>query len=160
MAIIIPRHSSENRSYLPCGVTKKVILDSAFALYDAPLWNLAFLVSRLHLVWVKAVCGKMKTDFRYSNTLGWHTFPIPKLTEKNKADLTQTAEKILEARERHFPATIADLYDDMPEDLRAAHEWNDEVVERIFIGRKFKNDSERLEKLYEMYAQLTQKATK
>lgn len=160
MAIIIPRHSSENRSYLPCGVTKKVILDSAFALYDAPLWNLAFLVSRLHLVWVKAVCGKMKTDFRYSNTLGWHTFPIPKLTEKNKSDLTLAAEKILEARERHFPATIADLYDDMPEDLRAAHEWNDEVVERIFIGRKFKNDSERLEKLYEMYAKLTQKETK
>lgn len=121
---------------------------------------MAFITSRLHLVWVKAVCGKMKTDFRYSNTLGWHTFPIPKLTEKNKADLTQAAERILEARERHFPATIADLYakDAMPDDLRAAHEWNDEVVERIFIGRKFKNDSERLEKLYEMYAKLTQKA--
>lgn len=158
--IVVPRVTSEKRPYLPCGIVKGVVLDSAFALYDAPLWNLAFIASRLHLVWVKAVCGKMKTDFRYSNTLGWHTFPIPKLTEKNKADLTQAAEKILEARERHFPATIADLYDDMPEDLCAAHEWNDEVVERIFIGRKFKNDSERLEKLYETYAKLTQKETK
>lgn len=98
----------------------------------------------------------MKTDFRYSNTLGWHTFPIPKLTTQNKEDLTRAAERILEARERHFPATIAELYDgdNMPEDLRQAHEWNDEVVERIFIGRKFKNDSERLERLYDMYAKL------
>lgn len=160
LSIVVPQTSSENRAYLPCGIigNDTVITHAMYALYDAPLWNMALIASRLHLVWVKAVCGKMKTDFRYSNTLGWHTFPIPKLTEKNKADLTQAAEKILEVRERHFPATIADLYDDMPDDLRAAHEWNDEVVERIFIGRKFKNDSERLEKLYEMYAKLTQKA--
>lgn len=158
--IIVPSVSKEKRPYLPCGIldNRSIVSNLAFALYDAPLWNLAFIASRLHLVWVKAVCGQLETRFRYSNTLGWHTFPIPKLTEKNKADLTQAAEKILEVRERHFPATIADLYDDMPDDLRAAHEWNDEVVERIFIGRKFKNDSERLEKLYEMYAKLTQKA--
>ena len=126
---------------------------------DAPLWNFAFIVSRLHLVWVKAVCGKMKTDFRYSNTLGWHTFPIPKLTTQNKEDLTRAAERILEARERHFPATIAELYDgeNMPDDLRQAHEWNDGVVESIFIGRRFKNDSERLERLYDMYAKLIAK---
>lgn len=162
LSIVVPQTSSENRAYLPCGIigNDTVITHALYALYDAPLWNMALIASRLHLVWVKAVCGKMKTDFRYSNTLGWHTFPVPKLTEKNRADLTQAAEKILEARERHFPATIADLYDNMPDDLRAAHEWNDEVVERIFIGRKFKNDSERLEKLYEMYAKLTQKVTK
>lgn len=160
--IIVPSVSKEKRPYLPCGIldNRSIVSNLAFALYDAPLWNLALIASRLHLVWVKTVCGKMKTDFRYSNTLGWHTFPIPKLTEKNKADLTHAAEKILEARERHFPATIADLYDSMPDDLRAAHEWNDEVVERILIGRKFKNDSERLEKLYEMYAKLSQKTTK
>ena len=159
-SIIVPRVTKESRPYLPCGIVSGVVSDSAFSILDGPLWNLAIIASRLHLVWVKAVCGKMKTDFRYSNTLGWHTFPIPKLTEKNKADLTHAAEKILEARERHFPATIADLYDSMPDDLRAAHEWNDEVVERIFIGRKFKNDAERLEKLYEMYAKLSQKTTK
>lgn len=158
LAIIIPRVSSEDRCYLPCGVlpSEAIVSDSSFMIADAPLWNLAFIASRLHLVWVKAVCGKLETRFRYSNTLGWHTFPIPKLTTQNKVDLTYAAERILEARERHFPATIADLYagDNMPEDLRQAHEWNDEVVERIFIGRKFKNDSECLERLYDMYAKL------
>ena len=126
-------------------------------LLDAPLWALALAVSRLHLVWIATVCGKLKTDFRYSNTLGWNTFPVPKLTEKNKSDLTRCAEDILLTRERHFPATIADLYDPetMPADLRAAHDRNDEVLERIYIGRRFKNDTERLEKLFEMYTKMT-----
>jgi hypothetical protein len=117
----------------------------------------ALIASRLHLVWIAAVCGKMKTDFRYSNTLGWNTFPLPALTDKNKADLTRCAEDILLAREHHFPATIADLYDPehMPDDLRQAHERNDEVLERIYIGRRFKNDTERLEKLFELYSKMT-----
>jgi hypothetical protein len=99
----------------------------------------------------------MKNDFRYSNTLGWNTFPVPQLTEKNKADLTRCAEDILLAREAHFPASIADLYepDAMPEDLRRAHDRNDEVLERIYIGRRFKNDSERLEKLFDLYTKMT-----
>ena len=82
---------------------------------------------------------------------------MPHLTEKNKADLTRCAEDILLAREHHFPATIADLYspDSMPEDLRQAHERNDEVLERIYIGRRFKNDTERLEKLFELYTKMT-----
>jgi hypothetical protein len=95
--------------------------------------------------------------FSYSNTLGWNTFPIPALTEKNKADLTRCAEDILLMREHYFPATIADLYDrdNMPTDLRAAHERNDEVLERIYIGRRFKNDTERLEKLFDLYTKMT-----
>ena len=118
---------------------------------------MALIASRLHLVWIATVCGKLKTDFRYSNTLGWNTFPVPTLTEKNKADLTRCAEDILLAREAHFPATIADLYDPekMPDDLRAAHERNDEVLERIYIGRRFRNDTERLEKLFELYTKMT-----
>lgn len=156
-AIVVPSVTSENRPYLPCGILGKntVVNNLAFALYDAPLWNMALIASRLHLVWIQTVCGKLETRFRYSNTLGWNTFPVPTLTEKNKADLTESAIRILEIRERYFPETIANLYDNMPDDLRQAHEWNDEVVERIFIGRKFKNDSERLEKLFEMYARLT-----
>lgn len=157
--LIVPRVSSENRPYLPVGLLASdvIIQDQAFALYDAPIWNTALIASRLHLVWVATVCGKLKTDFRYSNTLGWNTFPVPSLTEKNKADLTRCAEDILLARERHFPATIADLYDPeaMPEDLRQAHERNDEVLERIYIGRRFKNDTERLEKLFELYTRVT-----
>ncbi len=157
--IVVPRVSSENREYVPTGLLPEnaVVADSAMALYDAPLWNMAIIASKLHLMWIATVCGKLKTDFRYSNTMGWNTFPIPKLTEKNKADLTRCAEDILLAREAHFPATIADLYDPatMPENLRHAHERNDEVLERIYIGRRFKNDTERLEKLFELYTQMT-----
>lgn len=156
--IVVPSVSSESREYLPCGyeTAGTVVSNLAFALYDAPLWNMALIASRLHLVWVATVCGKMKTDFRYSNTLGWNTFPVPTLTEKNLADLTRCAEDILLAREHHFPATIADLYDPekMPANLKAAHERNDEVLERIYIGRRFKNDTERLEKLFDLYSNL------
>lgn len=157
--IVTPRVSSENRPYLPVGVLSDnaVIGDRNFALYDAPLWNMALIASRLHWVWIGTVCVRMRTDFSYSNTLGWNTFPLPKLTEKNKEDLTRCAEEILLAREAHFPATIADLYDpeNMPEDLRRAHDRNDEVLERIYIGRRFKNDTERLEKLFDLYTQMT-----
>ena len=84
------------------------------------------------------------------------------LTEQNKTDLTACAEGILLAREVHFPATIADLYDPdhMPENLRYAHERNDEVLERIYIGRRFKNDTERLGKLFELYTKMTAAAAK
>jgi len=159
MSLIVPRVSSERRPYLPIGLLpeRSIVADSSFALYDSPLWNMALIASRLHLVWVATVCGKLKTDFRYSNTLGWNTFPVPTLTEKNRDDLTRCAEDILLAREVHFPATIADLYDPeaMPDELREAHERNDEVLERIYIGRRFRNDTERLEKLFELYTKMT-----
>lgn len=157
--IVVPGVSSEARPYLPAGLVdhSTTLTNLAYGMYDAPLWNLSIVASRLHLTWAKTVCGKLKTDFRYSNTLGWNTFPVPKLTEKNKADLTRCAEDILLAREAHWPATIADLYDPetMPADLRASHDRNDETLERIYIGRRFKNDTERLEKLFEMYAKMT-----
>ena len=163
--IIIPSVSSESRDYLPTSLIEDgVVSNLAFALYDSSLWNLALIASKIHLVWIATVCGKMKTDYRYSNTLGWNTFPVPKLTERNKADLTRAAENILLAREAHFPATIADLYKPksekhagMPENLRAAHEENDRILEEIYIGRRFKNDTERLEKLFEMYTEMTTK---
>ncbi|MAU66699.1 DNA methyltransferase [Hyphomonas sp.] len=158
-AIIIPRVSSENRDYLPVGAVDSgtIVGDRNFALYNAPLWNVAIIASRLHWVWIATVCVRLEMRFSYSNTLGWNTFPLPSLTEKNKADLTHCAEDILLAREAHYPSTIADLYDpeNMPENLRAAHERNDEILERIYIGRRFKNDTERLEKLFELYTKIT-----
>lgn len=156
--IIVPSVSSELRKYLPVGYCKKgtIVSNLAFACCDASLWNLALIASRLHLVWIATVCGKLKTDYRYSNTLGWNTFPVPTLTDKMKADLTRCAKDILLVREAHFPATIADLYDSdtMPADLRAAHERNDEVLERVYIGRRFRNDTERLGKLFELYTKM------
>jgi hypothetical protein len=158
-AIVIPKVTSETRPYLPVGLisSRSIVSDNAFALYDAPLWNMALIASRVHLVWIATVCGKLETRYRYSNTLGWNTFPVPILTDKNKTDLTRCAEDLLLTREAHFPATIADLYDPdaMPPDLRAAHERNDEPLERIYIGRRFKNDTERLEKLFELYTKMT-----
>jgi hypothetical protein len=157
--IAIPAISSENRDYLPVGLLKEgtIITGKMYGIFNSPLWNLALVASRLHWVWIGTVCVRLEMRFSYSNTLGWNTFPVPKLTEKNKADLTRCAEDILLAREAHFPATIADLYDpdNMPENLRHAHERNDEVLERIYIGRRFKNDTERLEKLFELYTKMT-----
>lgn len=159
--VVVPGISSENRPYLPCGVLPPgtIISNKNYAFFGAPLWNMALIASRMHRVWIATVCVRLRTDFSYSNTLGWNTFPLPKLTEQNKADLTACAENILLAREAHFPATIAALYDPeaMPENLRRAHEENDETLERIYIGRRFKNDTERLEKLFELYTKMTGK---
>ncbi|MBX9865117.1 MAG: lactate dehydrogenase [Hyphomicrobium sp.] len=160
--IIMPRTSSESRPYLPAGLldSGNIISSEAFAMFDAPIWQLSLLTSRMHLVWIATVCGQLETRYRYSNVLGWNNFPVPLLTEKNKADLTRSATDILLAREAHFPATVADLYEvkdgesKMPDDLRDAHERNDEVLERIYIGRRFKNDTERLEKLFELYTKM------
>jgi MmeI, DNA-methyltransferase domain/MmeI, target recognition domain/MmeI, N-terminal domain/MmeI, helicase spacer domain/MmeI, C-terminal domain len=161
-ALILAGVSSEEREYLPVGLidNESTVSNLAFALFDAPLWNMALIASRLHQVWIATVCGKLETRYRYSSTIGWNTFPVPTLTDKNKEDLTRCAEDILLAREHHFPATIADLYDPdaMPEDLRQAHDRNDEVLERIYIGRRFKNDTERLEKLFELYTKMIAKS--
>lgn len=166
-AILVATVSSETREYLPVGfVTSETIASNlAFALYDAPLWNFALIASRLHLVWIATVCGKLETRYRYSNTLGWNTFPVPTLTEQNKTDLTRCAEEILLAREHYFPATIADMY--APERMdkefplvHEAHERSDEVLERIYIGRRFRNDTERLEKLFDLYTKMTATKTK
>jgi len=161
---VIPRVSSENRNFLPVGFIKggTVIGDRNFAIYDAPLWNMALIASRLHWVWIATVCVRLEMRFSYSNTLGWNTFPVPILTQQNKDDLTKCAEEILLAREQYFPATIADMYDPKRMDeefplVREVHERNDEILERIYIGRRFKNDTERLEKLFDMYTKMVEK---
>jgi len=159
--ILVPTVSSERRDYIPADIksAESVTTNQVFALYDTPLWNMAIISSRIHLVWITTVCGQLETRLRYSNTMGWNTFPLPKLTEKNKADLSQCAEDILLAREKHFPATIAELYENMPNNLREAHERNDEVIERIYIGRRFRNDTERLEKLFDLYTKYSYSAS-
>jgi hypothetical protein len=163
-SIAIPNVSSINRPYLPVLLEHSSVVfpNTAFAIYDGPLYALSIIGSKMHIVWVTTVCGRLRTDFRYSNTLGWNTFPIPTLTEKNRADLNRCAEDILLAREAHFPATIAELYnpEKMPANLLAAHDRNDETLERIYIGRRFRNDTERLEKLFELYTKMTNKDLK
>lgn len=160
LCILVPRHFSERRRWLTAGLidgSSQVVADSASAIYGASFVDFAVLSSRLHLAWVDAVAGRIKSDYRYSSTLVWNTFPVPDLTDQNRVDLAECAKEILLAREAHFPDTIAVLYDPdaMPDDLRRAHEKNDEVLERIYIGRKFKNDTERLEKLFDLYIKMT-----
>ena len=162
-SIAISRTTSENRNVLACDLLPfgTIANDNAYFSEVDQLLILSVVTSKLHLAWISTVCGRMKNDYRYANKLGWNTFPVPLLTQQNKADLTACAENILLAREAHFPATIADLYEvkdgigKMPENLRHAHERNDEVLERIYIGRRFKNDTERLEKLFELYTKMT-----
>lgn len=157
-SIIIPNLSSEKRKYrIPLLVKNDTIITNlALAIYDGSLFQYGIIASRLHHLWVEAVCGKLKQDFRYSNDLGWHTFPLPKLTKKQKEDLKLTSLNIILAIEDHFPITLNDLYNtnNMPENLRLAHESNDEILERIYIGRRFKNDTERLEVLFNLYSKI------
>jgi N-6 DNA Methylase len=162
--IAVPKVVSERRPYITAQFldSKAVISNRACILLDPELYEFAIISSKLHWIWIATVCVRMRTDLSYSGTIGWNNFPVPTLTNKNKADLTRCAEDILLARETYFPATIANLYDpnNMPADLREAHERNDEVLERIYIGRRFRNDTERLEKLFELYTQMTGTAAK
>ncbi len=158
-SVVLAGITSERRPYLQCGLIdrKTTATNKMYVIYDAATWNLSILSSRLHLVWVATVCVRLRNDYSYSSSLGWNSFPLPILSDENKSDLTSCAEQILLAREAHWPATIADLYDPetMPDDLRAAHDRNDETLERIYIGRRFKNDTERLETLFQLYAEMT-----
>lgn len=160
-ALVFPSVTPEQRTFvtpilIPSGV---MVTNLAYLVYGFNLSLFSLLSSTLHAVWARSVSGRLGSGIRYTPTVSYHTFPVPKLTEKNEADLKKCAEDILLAREANFPATIADLYepDSMPQNLRDAHDRNDEVLERIFIGRRFKNDTERLEKLFELYTRMTSK---
>lgn len=162
--IFIPQVLAERREYVTSGLLEDdaLVIAPHMQIINGHNFELALISSRIHHVWISTVCGKLKTDIRYSNLLGWNTFPVPLLTEQNKIDLTACADAILLAREAHFPASIADLYDPdtMPDNLRLAHERNDEVLERIYIGRRFKNDTERLEKLFDLYSKMAANTAK
>lgn len=164
MCVIVAATSSENRPYLPCDIvgSETVVTNAAYAIYDASPCEFSIIASKLHLVWVENVCGKLDTRLRYSSGLGWNTFPVPHLTDESRASLNKCTEDILLARAAHFPKTIADLYkpDEMPDDLHAAHYRNDEILERIYIGRRFKTDTERLEVLFDLYTKMTSEPQK
>jgi len=157
--IIIPSVSSDNRPYIPTGLITNggIIIDSAFAIYDAEPHLFAIIASTTHLAWIKTVCGKLETRLRYSNTLGYNTFPIPPLTDAQKQTLENHAWDIIEAREAHPGKTLAWLYDPktLPDNLLAAHKALDNTLETFYIGRPFKNDTERLEHLFKRYVEMT-----
>jgi len=146
-------------SYIPAALRTQGFVSShtAYMIYGYAPVEFSLILSRLMKVWTEAIGGRLGNGMRYSNTIVYNTFPVPTLTDKNRADLRRCAENIMLSREAHFPKAIADLYglDEIPSNLEEAHDRNDEVIERIYIGRKFRNDTERLEKLFELYGKMT-----
>ena len=157
-SIIVPRVSSERREYIPFGFldNESIISDSAQAIYQAEPSIFALISSRIHMTWVRAVAGRLKTDYRYSSALCYNTFPFPKITEGQKILLEDHVFKVLEEREQHSEKTMAQLYDPdkMPDGLRQAHHEMDRAVEQCYRSRPFKNDEERLEYLFKLYEEM------
>lgn len=130
--IVIPKVSSENRKYVPMGLMSPDMLcsDLVFIVPNATAYHLGVLTSNVHMAWVRAVCGRLKSDYRYSKDIVYNNFPWPTPTEQQKAKIEQTAKAILDARALYPDSSLADLYDDltMPPELRKAHQANDRAV--------------------------------
>ncbi|MDO5637558.1 MAG: N-6 DNA methylase [Myroides sp.] len=162
-SIIVPRHSSENRDYIPLGFfnSDTIIADSALAIYDAQPWLFGVLHSKMHMVWVDAVGGKLKTDYRYSAKLCYNTFPFPTLNDKQKETINQYVFVILDERAKFPEKTMAWMYnpETMPAGLKQAHHELDLAIERIYRLTPFASDEERLEYLFKLYDEMTKKET-
>ena len=162
--IIIPRTSSENRIYIPMGIienSKYIVSDSAQVVYDSPLYLLGILQSRMHMVWLRNIGGKLKTDYRYSNTLVYNTFPIPDLSEEDKLEIEDRISNILDVRDEEL-LSLAELYGSplatknpkpMNERLLNAHKALDRYIDKLYSKKEFSNDEERLSVLLNMYQQ-------
>lgn len=161
--IIIPSVSSERRSYIPMGYLdpEVIVSNAAFVIYDAPIWLFGILTSKIHMVWVRTVGGKLETRYRYSAGLCYNPYPFPKLSPSQKIDIEDAATDILITREPYLTMgkTLADLYDPetMPADLKQAHERLDDIVESCYPGYPFSSDEARLECLFKLYEKMTNK---
>ena len=158
-SIIVPSVSSERREYIPMGYLgpDTVISNLAFGVYDAEPWVFAILNSRIHMAWTRAVGGKMKTDYRYSNTIVYNNFPVPPLKDSVKEKLTVAALRVLDVREYHCEKTLAALYDPelIPDDLRQAHSELDALVDSLYSKKPYETDEQRLSDLFAMYEQMS-----
>jgi hypothetical protein len=161
--ILIPRHSSENRDYIPIGY-----FDSSYKASDSNLiiatenpWLFAIVTSRMHMVWVRNVGGKLETRYRYSAKLCYNTFPFPNISDKQKETLNLYAFAILDERAKHQSKTMAQMYnpDTMPKGLLKAHQELDTAIEQCYRLQPFKNDTERLEYLFKQYEEMKRKNT-
>lgn len=160
-AILVPSVSSERREYIPIGYVgaDTVISNLAFAVYNAELWLFGVLTSKMHNIWVRAVGGRLKTDYRYSATLCYNTFPFPKISAEQKEELTALAREVLGVRAEHIEMTLGEMYnpETMPVDLRLAHQALDAAIERCYRPEPFLSDEERLEYLFKLYERMTKK---
>ncbi len=158
IAIIVPANTSERREYVPIGFlhNQEVISNSAQAIYDAEQWVMGLISSKMHMIWMRAVGGRLKTDYRYSKDVVFNTFPFPNISEKQKELITEHVFNILHEREQHSEKTLAQLYDPdkMPADLKEAHHQLDLAIERCYRVKPFESDEERLEYLFKMYEEM------
>ncbi|WP_318531147.1 DNA methyltransferase [Ligilactobacillus salivarius] len=152
--LVIPRHSSENREYIPIGFMypKTIAGDATTIVYDATLEDFAILESSLHVAWMKTVAGRLKSDYRYSSSV-YYNFPMPKLTNELKEKLEKSAEGILNARANHPSLSLADMYKEllMPSDLRDAYRKNDKLILQAYGLNKDATDQDILKVLFKMY---------
>ncbi|MFV0540124.1 MAG: class I SAM-dependent DNA methyltransferase [Aestuariibaculum sp.] len=161
--LFLPTVSSERRDYIPCGFfdNDTVVIDPNFAIYDPEPLIFGIISSRMHMVWVRNFSGKLKTDYRYSSTLCYNTFPFPDITTKQKENLNQYVFDILDERAKHPSKTMAQLYNPttMPKGLLQAHQALDLAIEQCYRLQPFKNDTERLEYLFKQYEEMVKKDT-
>lgn len=157
--IAVPCTSSEKREYLQCGFfdSNFVSMNSVEIIYDGALWLFGLISSKLHMVWVRTVGGRLETRLRYSAQLCYNTFPFPSISSSKKSEIEEAATNILLVRAAYPEKTLADLYDPdkMPQDLREAHEALDTIVESCYSGAPFANDEARLECLFKLYEKMT-----
>lgn len=159
--VAIPKVSSENRRYIPIEYLKAEVIpgDSIFMIPDTTLYHLGILTSNVHMAWMRAVCGRLKSDYRYSNTVVYNNFPWPEPTEEQRANIEHTAQAILDARALYPDSSLAALYDEvlMPPELRKAHQENDRAVMRAY-GFSIKNltESACVAALMKLYQEKTQ----
>ncbi|MEI6280194.1 MAG: type IIL restriction-modification enzyme MmeI, partial [Verrucomicrobiae bacterium] len=161
--VLLPRHSSENRAFIPFSYFEPSAIpaDSCLFLEDAEIYHFGVLSSVMHMAWVKQVCGRLKSDYRYSAGLVYNNYPWPSPTPEQRAKVEACAAAVLAAREPHLPprgmSTLADLYDPltMPVALSKAHADLDRAVEKCYRPEPFRSDRERVEHLFRLYEQLT-----
>ncbi len=162
--IIVPSHSSENRRYIPMGfMSPDVICSNAnLMIPNASLYHFGILESNVHMAWMRAICGRIKSDYRYSNDIVYNNFPWPIITEEKKSKIERTAQAILDARAIYTDSSLADLYDEvtMPSELRKAHQENDRAVMQAygFPVKSTFTESQCVAELFKMYQQLVDKA--
>jgi hypothetical protein len=160
-SIILPRVSSEKRDYIPFGFLDEnyIISDSAQAIYNAEPWIFGVISSKIHIVWVRNIGGKLKEDFRYSAALCYNTFPFPTISDKQKEQINLHVFEVLDERAKYPEKTLAQLYDPdkMPKGLKEAHHQLDLAIERCYRLKPFESDTERLEYLFKMYEEMTTK---
>ena len=158
--VAIPKVTSENRRYIPIDYLKADIIagDKLFQMPNASLYHFGVLTSNVHMAWMRAVCGRLKSDYSYSNTIVYNNFPWPNPTEEQKAKIEQTAQAILDARALYPDSSLADLYDEltMPVELRKAHQNNDRAVMQAYgFPVKTMTESQCVAELFKLYQELT-----